>query len=87
LFTPFERLDAAQAGIEGTGLGLVMCRDLVQAMNGESGATSIEGRGSTFWAELPETQPETVAEVTPGPPLTGAAGSRSASRDAASMAM
>ena len=82
LFTPFERLDAAQAGIEGTGLGLVMCRELVQAMNGESGATSVEGRGSTFWAELPETQPETVAEVTAEPPLAGAAGSPPASRDA-----
>jgi signal transduction histidine kinase len=82
LFTPFERLDAAQAGIEGTGLGLVMCRELVQAMNGESGATSIEGRGSTFWAELPEAQPETVAKVTAGPPLAGAAGSPPASRDA-----
>ena len=56
LFTPFERLDAAQAGIEGTGLGLVMCRELVQAMHGETGATSIEGRGSTFWAELPESR-------------------------------
>jgi signal transduction histidine kinase/ActR/RegA family two-component response regulator len=82
LFTPFERLDAAQAGIEGTGLGLVICRELVQAMHGETGATSIEGRGSTFWAELPETRPATVAEVAAESPPAGAAGSPPASRHA-----
>ena len=73
MFTPFERLDAARAGIEGTGLGLAMCRELVQAMDGETGATSIEGRGSTFWAELPEARPATGAEPTAGSPPAGAA--------------
>jgi signal transduction histidine kinase/ActR/RegA family two-component response regulator len=82
LFTPFERLDAAQAGIEGTGLGLVMCRELVQAMHGETGATSIEGRGSTFWAELPETRAATVAELTAGSPRAGVAESSPAPRQA-----
>jgi signal transduction histidine kinase/ActR/RegA family two-component response regulator len=82
LFTPFERLDAAQAGIEGTGLGLAMCRELVQAMAGETGATSIEGRGSTFWADLPETRPATVAEPTAESPPAGAAESPPASRHA-----
>jgi signal transduction histidine kinase/ActR/RegA family two-component response regulator len=78
LFTPFERLDAALAGIEGTGLGLAMCREVVHAMDGETGAASIKGRGSTFWAELPEAQPATVAELPPA----GAAGSSPASRHA-----
>jgi signal transduction histidine kinase/ActR/RegA family two-component response regulator len=82
LFTPFERLDAAQAGIEGTGLGLATCRELVQAMDGETGATSIEGRGSTFWAELRETRPATAAEPTTESPPAGAAESPSASRHA-----
>jgi signal transduction histidine kinase/ActR/RegA family two-component response regulator len=80
LFTPFERLDAAQAGIEGTGLGLAMCRELAQAMDGETGATSIEGRGSTFWAELPETRPGTVPEVTPESRVTGKLGDVAAIR-------
>jgi signal transduction histidine kinase/ActR/RegA family two-component response regulator len=82
LFTPFERLDAAQAGIEGTGLGLAMCRELIQAMDGETGATSIEGRGSTFWAELPETRPAAVAELMAESPPAGPAESPPASRHA-----
>ena len=82
LFTPFERLDAARAGIEGTGLGLAMCRELVQAMAGETGATSIEGRGSTFWADLPEARPATVAEPTAESPPADAAESPTASRHA-----
>ncbi|MFC4047463.1 response regulator [Dactylosporangium siamense] len=55
LFTPFERLDAAQAGIEGTGLGLALSRHLMQSMNGTLDVSSMHGRGSTFTIELPET--------------------------------
>ncbi|MEV4511171.1 ATP-binding protein [Dactylosporangium sp. NPDC049525] len=54
LFTPFERLDAAQAGIEGTGLGLALSRHLVQSMSGTLDVSSMHGRGSTFTIELPE---------------------------------
>lgn len=53
LFTPFERLDAAQAGIEGTGLGLVLSRHLVENMGGTMEVSSLVGRGSTFTVELP----------------------------------
>jgi signal transduction histidine kinase/CheY-like chemotaxis protein len=52
LFTPFERLDAAEAGVEGTGLGLAVSRTLVQAMNGTLTAQSTRGEGSTFTIEL-----------------------------------
>jgi signal transduction histidine kinase/ActR/RegA family two-component response regulator len=60
LFTPFERLDAAQAGIEGTGLGLALSRQLVQAMGGTAGVTSSPGVGSVFWIELATTEPAAV---------------------------
>jgi signal transduction histidine kinase/CheY-like chemotaxis protein/HPt (histidine-containing phosphotransfer) domain-containing protein len=53
LFTPFERLDAASRGIEGTGLGLAVARGLVDAMHGRLGLHSRPGIGTTVWIELP----------------------------------
>ncbi|SHG81074.1 Signal transduction histidine kinase [Hydrocarboniphaga daqingensis] len=53
LFTPLERLDAEQRGIEGTGLGLALSRQLVTAMGGTIRATSQPGVGSVFSVELP----------------------------------
>jgi CheY-like chemotaxis protein len=53
LFTPFERLDAAQSGVEGTGLGLSLCKRLVELMGGAIGVESQHGNGSAFWIELP----------------------------------
>jgi signal transduction histidine kinase/CheY-like chemotaxis protein len=57
LFLPFERLDAAQAGIEGTGLSLALSRQLIQTMDGATGVVSTEGKGSVFWIELTATEP------------------------------
>src|SRR6266498_3173972 len=53
LFTPFERLNADQTYVEGTGLGLVLAKRLIELMHGRIGVESMLGRGSTFWIELP----------------------------------
>lgn len=57
LFKPFERLAAAEAGIDGTGIGLVICRRLVEAMHGHIGVDSTPEVGSRFWFELPMLEP------------------------------
>jgi len=53
LFQPFSRLGAELSGVEGTGIGLVIARQLVELMGGRIGMESQVGAGSTFWIELP----------------------------------
>jgi signal transduction histidine kinase len=53
LFTPYERAGAERSRIQGTGLGLVIVRQLVQAMAGRVEVRSRPGAGSTFTVNLP----------------------------------
>ncbi len=53
LFQPFERLDASVERIEGSGIGLVLIKQLVELMNGKVGVESVKEQGSTFWITLP----------------------------------
>jgi CheY-like chemotaxis protein len=69
LFTPFERLDAHQTGVEGTGLGLALSRRMAQMMGGDTGVESVVGQGSTFWVELPAASPLEVVDTGPLSPL------------------
>jgi signal transduction histidine kinase len=55
IFQLFERLHTADE-YQGTGLGLALCKKIVENHNGKIYATSREGKGSTFYVLLPVTQ-------------------------------
>jgi CheY-like chemotaxis protein len=52
LFEPFHRLGQERSGIDGTGIGLSICKRLTEAMGGSIGLDSTPGEGSTFWVEF-----------------------------------
>jgi signal transduction histidine kinase/ActR/RegA family two-component response regulator len=53
VFEPFNRLGAETGGIEGTGIGLVITKQLVESMNGNIGFESGKDKGCVFWVQLP----------------------------------
>jgi signal transduction histidine kinase len=61
VFTKFFRGEAARKrAISGTGLGLVLARQIVEAHGGSIGFESEEGKGSTFWVRLPAASRDSV---------------------------
>ena len=52
LFEPFNRLGQEATAVQGTGIGLVMTKRLVEMMGGEIGVHSTVGMGSVFWVEM-----------------------------------
>jgi signal transduction histidine kinase len=60
IFTKFFRGDAGSTGITGTGLGLAVSREIVEAHGGRMGFESVPAVGSTFWVELPSEAGQTI---------------------------
>ena len=81
LFQPFNRIGQETTGSEGTGIGLVMTKRLVELMGGTIGVESTVGEGSVFWVDLlaaadPSIEVDSIerefaapAQANAGPPL------------------
>jgi PAS domain S-box-containing protein len=63
LFQPYNRLGRESSTIEGTGIGLVICRRLTELMGGTLEVRSVAGRGSTFTLSLPAADLDDAAET------------------------
>jgi PAS domain S-box-containing protein len=63
LFQPFNRLGQESSAVEGTGIGLVVVKKLIEVMGGNCGVDSTVGSGSVFWIELPVADELQLAEV------------------------
>jgi len=83
IFIKFVQLPNQTASQRGTGLGLTICRDLVELMGGEIGVSSQEGSGSNFHFSLPlEVAPPGALAVPDVSSAAPAAGQLPASKDA-----
>jgi signal transduction histidine kinase len=53
LFDRFYRVESTQQTVQGLGLGLYICSEIIKAHNGTIGVDSVVNEGSTFWFALP----------------------------------
>jgi PAS domain S-box-containing protein len=78
LFQPFNRLGQEATTEQGTGIGLVMTKRLMDLMGGLIGVESAVGKGSTFWIEMKLVQPHApvlpVFDLAPATIMQDAAG-------------
>ena len=62
VFEPFNRLGAEAGPIEGAGLGLSICKRLIELMQGRIGFASEPGAGTRFWVDVRLAQGGEIAE-------------------------
>jgi len=63
LFVAFSQIDNSSTRQHGgSGLGLSICKKLIELMNGILGFSSSEGQGSSFWFTIRLAKPETMVE-------------------------
>lgn len=68
LFQKFYRTDnSATREIGGTGLGLYICKQIIDVMGGKIWTESTLGAGSTFYVELPRVSPDQIEALIPAP--------------------
>jgi len=65
LFQPFNRLGQEAGSVAGTGIGLVVTKQLVELMGGVLGVDSKVGEGSVFWVELRSTPAPELKTIAP----------------------
>lgn len=66
LFQPFERLGREASDIQGSGVGLVITKKLVESMGGAVGVSSQHGQGCVFWLELERADSNELFECASG---------------------
>ena len=69
LFQPFNRLGQEATGVTGTGIGLVVTKQLAALMEGVLGVESTVGTGSIFWVDLRTTLAPALTIIGSRPPV------------------